>query len=241
MSYTAGIIPLQYTHCAYCERHFDADYLSLSKDRRPTRDHFIPISKGGKHRNDNIYIVCQYCNTLKSNFLPEEFIYWLRCKIKWKEYPGINGFTYNAELLEIVKKNVKKIYNGNNISSIIKAVPILQKKKKRKPGEITNKNGIEYYNYFGVECPCIGFIDRAISNVVKQYQNVYYHAEEEKYIFSTPENGVVAYYKKAIEQYVKSFSPNNLVNNNTLKSYPHKQENIVIKLLAEPEPNFHYQ
>lgn len=109
----AGQIPASYTHCAYCEQEF------ISKRIR-TRDHFVPISKNGSYLETNVQIVCQYCNNLKGNFLPEEFIYWLRCRIEWKEYPGVHGITYNEALLFVVKKNVKKIYEEKTYPRKIK-------------------------------------------------------------------------------------------------------------------------
>lgn len=100
------------TDCRYCELPFSCGKFDIVGGRIPTRDHFIPVSKGGKNYSENIFIVCSYCNTLKGNFLPEEFLYWLRCKIEWKEYPSVQGFTYNKQLLETVKKNVRFIYDS---------------------------------------------------------------------------------------------------------------------------------
>ena len=108
----------------------------------------------------------------------------------------------------------------------------------------------------GVACPCVGFIDRALSNVVKQYQNAYYHSGEEKYVFVTKELGTVAYYKKTIQEYVKPFFPNEQkkkvlnkieelcadahlsVNTNTSKVYAPKLETLdekVKRILAQPQ------
>lgn len=266
MSKTKGIIPDTFTHCLYCEHKFTVSQYVQSKERRPTRDHFVPVSKGGANRVENLYIVCQYCNTLKGNFQPYEFIYWIACKIRWKEYPTVAGFTYTDHLLNVVKKNIRAIYNYDADAvpslSVTQSVPVMQRKKDRKtPTEFVEKSGIHYCNYLGVSCPCVGFIDRALSNLVKQYQNAYYHSGEEKYVFVTKEQGVVAYYKKTIQQYIKPFFPNDpqkstagwikkisadvhlSVNTNTPKVYAPKTETLdeqIARLLSEPSENFHY-
>lgn len=117
----------KHTHCLYCELPFsNGGKFDIVGERIPTRDHFIPLSKGGNNRSENIFIVCSYCNTLKGNFLPPEFIYWLRCKIEWKESPKVGSITYNAELLQTVKKNVKDIYNKKTTQT-----PIVTTHKKK--------------------------------------------------------------------------------------------------------------
>lgn len=96
---------LDHKTCSYCEANF-SDSGALQR----SRDHFIPLSKGGKNGVGNIYIVCKACNLLKANFLPNEFIYFLRCKIEWKEYPKKLRRAYTEEILLTVKKNVKRLY-----------------------------------------------------------------------------------------------------------------------------------
>jgi len=51
--------------CAYCDKEFDLFNL-------PTRDHIIPISKGGDNIKENIIPACRSCNAKKGNkILPE--------------------------------------------------------------------------------------------------------------------------------------------------------------------------
>lgn len=49
--------------CAYC-----------GKDRPLTRDHVVPISKGGTDDIANIIPACQLCNSKKRTRTPEEFL-----------------------------------------------------------------------------------------------------------------------------------------------------------------------
>jgi len=48
--------------CAYCGKEF-------TLYDRPTRDHIIPISKGGDNIKENIVPACQSCNSKKHNKL----------------------------------------------------------------------------------------------------------------------------------------------------------------------------
>jgi 5-methylcytosine-specific restriction endonuclease McrA len=51
--------------CAYCVCEFDEDNL-------PTRDHVIPISKGGHNIKENVVPACKSCNSKKRDKIIEE-------------------------------------------------------------------------------------------------------------------------------------------------------------------------
>ncbi len=54
--------------CQYCGRH-----QSILKPRQSlTRDHLIPLSRGGLNVWTNVVTACSPCNTKKSNHLPHE-------------------------------------------------------------------------------------------------------------------------------------------------------------------------
>jgi 5-methylcytosine-specific restriction endonuclease McrA len=50
--------------CMYCGHEFSGHSL--------TRDHVIPISRGGKDRWSNVVAACRQCNTRKGNRTPEQ-------------------------------------------------------------------------------------------------------------------------------------------------------------------------
>jgi hypothetical protein len=50
--------------CAYCGQRFPIRELS--------RDHIIPVSRGGKNTWNNVVTACRSCNTRKSDATPEE-------------------------------------------------------------------------------------------------------------------------------------------------------------------------
>lgn len=50
--------------CMYCALEFPAAAL--------TRDHVVPVSRGGSDRWENVVAACRRCNQYKANYLPEE-------------------------------------------------------------------------------------------------------------------------------------------------------------------------
>ena len=60
-----GILKKYYWRCAYCGKEFDLF-------NRPTRDHIIPISKGGDNVKENIVPACKSCNSKKYNKIIKE-------------------------------------------------------------------------------------------------------------------------------------------------------------------------
>jgi 5-methylcytosine-specific restriction endonuclease McrA len=52
--------------CAYCQRQYDPDALTI--------DHIIPLDQGGVHDISNICLACPKCNFSKGNRTPEQWI-----------------------------------------------------------------------------------------------------------------------------------------------------------------------
>jgi len=61
--------------CPYCDQPMTYENGRRSP-RAPTRDHVIPLSRGGSDRIENIVICCLECNGLKGALLPDEFAAW---------------------------------------------------------------------------------------------------------------------------------------------------------------------
>ena len=53
--------------CAYCGREFNSSSM-------PTRDHVIPLSRGGNNTKENIKPACKSCNSKKHTKLIEEIL-----------------------------------------------------------------------------------------------------------------------------------------------------------------------
>jgi len=54
--------------CQYCGRHRSV----LTGRQFLTRDHVLPVSRGGRNEWDNVVTSCSSCNNRKANRLPEE-------------------------------------------------------------------------------------------------------------------------------------------------------------------------
>ena len=54
--------------CVYCDRHSN----ELKTREALTRDHLIPLSRGGLNEWTNVVTACSSCNTRKGNRLPDE-------------------------------------------------------------------------------------------------------------------------------------------------------------------------
>lgn len=61
------IIENQGNKCAYCKKPFNSM-------RNPTRDHIIPLSKGGGLTFENVQALCQSCNSRKKDRLDKSKI-----------------------------------------------------------------------------------------------------------------------------------------------------------------------
>jgi 5-methylcytosine-specific restriction endonuclease McrA len=43
-----------------------------TKENQPTKDHIVPLSRGGQGIRDNLRYICRQCNKRKGNYLDEE-------------------------------------------------------------------------------------------------------------------------------------------------------------------------
>ena len=84
--------------CMYCgNRH---------RDGALTRDHIVPISRGGRDRWSNVVTACRPCNTRKGNRTPEEAKMSLLAvpyAPNWAEYLALSNRKILADQMEFLK------------------------------------------------------------------------------------------------------------------------------------------
>lgn len=56
------------------DRHFGRCFYCKTDKEKMTMDHFIPLSKGGRHHAENIVPACNQCNCRKHDSMPKDFI-----------------------------------------------------------------------------------------------------------------------------------------------------------------------
>lgn len=84
--------------CMYCGRQYQEAVL--------TRDHVIPISKGGKDRWSNVVTACRHCNTHKGNKTPEQANMPLLAVPfipNWAEYLALSNRKILADQMKFLK------------------------------------------------------------------------------------------------------------------------------------------
>jgi len=65
------------SHCVYCGSMVDPEKAQPHPDA-PSRDHFIPISRGGSRGAKNTVLACYGCNQTKGNMDPRQILFtWL--------------------------------------------------------------------------------------------------------------------------------------------------------------------
>lgn len=74
---TEGIFTKQDVLDRYASQFGMCFYCGISLENKYHVDHYIPLSKGGNNKPENIVIACPYCNWSKNNKLPEEFMNYL--------------------------------------------------------------------------------------------------------------------------------------------------------------------
>lgn len=74
--------------CNGCERFFDMNSMTI--------DHIQPRSQGGSNRRENLQLLCQTCNTLKSDGTQQEFIEKLQADGRLHRRSGLSRFFARA-------------------------------------------------------------------------------------------------------------------------------------------------
>jgi 5-methylcytosine-specific restriction endonuclease McrA len=84
--------------CMYCGGNFHESNL--------TRDHVIPMSRGGKDKWSNVMTACRCCNTRKGNRKPEEAhmpLLAVPYVPNWAEYLALSNRKILADQMEFLK------------------------------------------------------------------------------------------------------------------------------------------
>ena len=89
--------------CMYCGGQF--------RDSSLTRDHVLPMSRGGRDRWSNVVTACRHCNTQKGNKTPEEARMALLAVPyvpNWAEYLALSNRKILADQMEFLKSQFSK-------------------------------------------------------------------------------------------------------------------------------------
>lgn len=113
-------------YCAYCEREIFNGLSAPSKRVLKTKDHIIPISKGGKNYFENKVDCCYQCNSIKSNLSLTEFIKVVSSLSKQE----VGGNYYNCIPIVMVNAdNIRKRVEPRMSRLVHKNVAVKKKKK----------------------------------------------------------------------------------------------------------------
>lgn len=85
--------------CCYCGVEFN----QLNRRKQKTKDHLIPVSKGGVNSTYNKKNCCGHCNTRKSNKIPHDWLIELETEYKFATT------SFDLYELPIIIENVKYI------------------------------------------------------------------------------------------------------------------------------------
>ena len=107
---------------------------------KPTIQHNLPISKGGKHELDNISVICQSCNTSIQNKVETPPYNTEEVKAVW-ECLG-NGYTGKVRLgKDSIGKNINNnIYNNNINNTLVSSGDDTNENPSENPSKNPSKN-----------------------------------------------------------------------------------------------------
>jgi 5-methylcytosine-specific restriction endonuclease McrA len=99
--------------CMYCGGQY--------KESSLTRDHVIPMSRGGRDRWSNVVTACRHCNTSKGNKTPEEArmpLLAVPYVPNWAEYLALSNRKILSDQMEFLKaqfSNRPMPFTGSNL------------------------------------------------------------------------------------------------------------------------------
>lgn len=99
------------TRCSYCERRY-------TKNNYKTKEHIVPLSKGGNNYFENLTWICNECNNFRGNKDLLYFFNQISNILNNNRSIKIKIYTYNRQDLQNMVKNLKyyknKSYETNN-------------------------------------------------------------------------------------------------------------------------------
>lgn len=98
------------THCWFCNREFNTSkgiYVYCGLPLPKTKEHIVPLSKGGINNVSNYIASCRDCNTLKADKDAKQFALFLMDLLLYKSAGGHNMCRY----FKIMITRSWKIYN----------------------------------------------------------------------------------------------------------------------------------
>ena len=88
------------------ERCYYCNILLTSSNR--TIDHKIPLTRGGSNTADNKVLCCKACNKQKSDFTPEEFIFYKQVKKQYSKVLTKKSFNELLDRLGLYRDDAKR-------------------------------------------------------------------------------------------------------------------------------------
>jgi 5-methylcytosine-specific restriction endonuclease McrA len=89
--------------CLYCGQHFSRPHL--------TRDHVLPISKGGRDNWENVVAACFHCNSRKANRTPQQAgmpLLAVPYRPSWIEHMILSNRNIRADQMAFLKAQLPK-------------------------------------------------------------------------------------------------------------------------------------
>lgn len=128
-------------NCTYCKREMTARRLlqfgRLTGLER-TRDHYIPLSRGGKNVKENIRPACYRCNSIKGNMMPDEWDQFMRENpLWWAAQANLPKRQTNAPLAKLAPvshlRSMTAEENARRIKAYQESQPQLRPLRKDEP------------------------------------------------------------------------------------------------------------
>lgn len=100
--------------CRYCRRQFDEYYLEK------TKDHIVPVSRGGLDKKENRVPCCKECNTWKDDKSLENWLKEIRLMVKKEKVRKPYTIAQMGLILGAIKQLIEQVKKENKKVSLYK-------------------------------------------------------------------------------------------------------------------------